>query len=158
NPRDRGRWFVTGNRVTTYDGPWRARAGTATYVDVRDDPGCLYCLMPISDDRTVRAVRVDNPVGGRLAYVLIDWPIFAGYHHPVSTGSPELGTTPGDSSRLAYNPADHLPTTLSTSHQLKCAFTHTLSSKTYYEVRLSRLDFDVTTAVSDKTPGEYDTA
>ena len=41
-----------------YDGPWLQEARKATYIDIRQDPDCRYCLMPVSDNETVRAVRV----------------------------------------------------------------------------------------------------
>ncbi len=160
NPRNPAFWFVTGNRITTYDGPWRARAAQATYYDIRDARDCVYCLLPLSDNSTLRAVRVDDALGrsGRPAYVLADYPLFEGYQRPLSTWGPEATSAPGDSSKRAYNAADHLARTDSRSQQLKWSFTQALSTKTYYEVKLSRLAFDVTTAVANQTPEQYETA
>lgn len=162
NPRDSGRWILSGNRFTTADGPWRAQAATARFADIRDEPACTYCLVPVSDDVTLRTARITEPSSngtpGRMAFVLVDQPLFVGYQRPQSTWSPDSTGVPGDSSLVAYNPSDHLPSTRSQSHQAKWAFTHTLSNKTFYDVHVSRLVFDVTTDVDGKTPAEYSTA
>jgi len=61
--------------VVMYDGPWLQQARKETYIDIRDDPwipatadhpgspGCQYCQLHLSDNQTVRAVRVVDITG-----------------------------------------------------------------------------------------------
>jgi outer membrane receptor protein involved in Fe transport len=155
-------YTVTGN-VVMLDGPWYERALQATYLDIRSDASCQYCLLPVTDDQTLRGVRVIDFQGrgadpDQPLYVLVDYLAFAGYQNPTSTWVPDLNAAPGDSNKTRYNSAERMWTNKSLSHQFKWSMTHTLSPKTFYEIKLSRLSFDVLSAVAGKTPGEYDTA
>jgi outer membrane receptor protein involved in Fe transport len=157
-----GYFFIQGN-VTMYDGPWREAARTANYVPIDEDANCTYCLMPVQENQSVRAVRVvdlngrgDDPA--RPVYAYPDYVVFEGFQNPTSTWVPELEGAPGDSNKTYYNSAEHVGTRDNTSQQLKWTLTHTLSPKTFYEVKLSRLAFGAQTTVSGKAPEEFDTA
>jgi outer membrane receptor for ferrienterochelin and colicin len=63
---------------------------------------------------------------------------------------------PEDSTYVAYNAADHTPTTNSTFRQLKAVWTHSLNAKEVYTVRLARNAFHDTESVQDKEPWEYE--
>jgi hypothetical protein len=52
------RFFTSFGQVIMYDGPWYQKALGATYIDIRQDRACEYCLLPVSDNQTLRAVRV----------------------------------------------------------------------------------------------------
>ncbi|UCE01546.1 MAG: TonB-dependent receptor [Candidatus Latescibacterota bacterium] len=155
--------FVVQGSVTMFDGPWREVAERATYASLEDDPACTHCLLPLSGNRTLRAVRVvdfqgrgsdpDSPL-----FAFIDLVLFEGFQNPTSTWVPELEGDPGDSNKVYYNSAEHVATNESLSRQLKLTLVHTVSDKTFYEVKLSRLAFDVATTVNEQAPGEFGTA
>lgn len=159
------RFWTPFGAVQMYAGPWYDKALSATYVDIRDDQNCVYCLMPVSDNQTLRTVRVVDFQGRgagtdrtRWVYALIDFVIFDGYQNPTSTWVPELGVASGDTNKTYYNSAEHVWTNENTSYQFKWSLTHTLSPKSFYEVKLSRLSFDVLSTVAGQTPGEYSSA
>jgi outer membrane receptor protein involved in Fe transport len=156
--------YTVVGQVVMYAGPWYDEARRATYIDIRQDRDCRHCLVPVSDHQTLRVVRVvdfqgrgSNPTQPPL-YALIDFLIFDGYRNPNSTWVPDLGVAPGDTNKTKFNAAEHMWTNKNLSYQFKWAMTHTLSPKSFYEVKLSRLSFDVLSTVNDKTPGEYESA
>ncbi len=164
-------WYAIQSQVIMYSGSWYQKALKATYVDIRDDPSCQYCLLPVSDNQTQRAVRVVDfqgrgseptlppALGGRLAvYAYIDFIIFDGFQNPISTWVPEVGSAAADTNKAEFNAAEHVWTNKNLSYQFKWSMTHTLSPRSFYEVKLSRLSFDVLSSVNDQTPGEYATA
>jgi len=158
------RFYTVTGSVLMYSGAWYEQALRATYIDIRDNAECKHCLVPTSDNQTLRAVRVvdfqgrgSDPSQPPL-YVLIDFLIFDGYQNPVSTWVPELNVAPGDSNKTRFNAAEHMWTNKNLSYQFKWSMTHTLSPKSFYEVKMSRLSFDVVSTVNDKTPGEYESA
>lgn len=156
--------FVTQGVVSVYDGPWRQRAASANYVDVREDPQCTHCLLPQSNNTVVRGVKVvdvqgrGGNAGEPPLYALIDFVLFEGFQTPTSDWAPELSGTPEDSSKQYYNSANHMGTFENTSSQLKWSMTHALTDNTYYDVKVSRLQFNTLNTVSSKTPGEFSTA
>lgn len=159
------RFFATLGTLVMYAGPWYEEAKRATYIDQRQDAQCLYCLLPVSDNQTVRAVRVVDYQGRgadldprRWIYAIIDYVVYAGYQNPLSTWVPDLGLAAGDTNKTYFNAAEHVWTTRNLSYQFKWSLTHTLSPKSFYEVKLSRLTFDVLSTVDGKVPGEYATA
>jgi len=159
------RFFTSFGQVIMYDGPWYQKALGATYIDIRQDRACEYCLLPVSDNQTLRAVRVVDFQGrgsdpARPVYAYIDYVIFKGYQNPLSTWVPDLGTATaaGDTNKSYFNAAEHTVSTTNASKQFKWTMTHTLSPKTFYEVKLSRLSFDVLSTVNDQTPGEFSSA
>jgi outer membrane receptor protein involved in Fe transport len=146
-----------------YDGPWYEKALNATYVDHRTDPNCTYCLLPISDNQTLRAVKVVD-FQGRGAdptrppvYAYIDYIIFRGFQNPNSTWFPI-------SVRRRRHQQGVLQRRRAHGHDrqqqqaVQVGDDHTLSPKTFYEVKVSRLSFDVLTTANGKTPEEYETA
>lgn len=155
--------YVVQGTATLYDGPWRESSTTAPYVPVSREPECTFCLLPISDNQSVRAVRVidfqgrgsdpENPL-----YILAGAPLFEGFQTPFSSWAPELEGALGDTSRVYYNSAEHVTTTDNRSMQLKWSLRHALSGKSFYEIKLSRLSFDVLSTVAGKAPEEYDSA
>ena len=158
-------YYTLFGTVRMYDGPWYQDALQATYINIRDDANCQYCLMPIADNRWIRGVRVIDIQGNgggtdpeRWLYAYIDYLQFSGYQNPVSTWTPDLGLSLADTNKTEFNAAEHVTTTTNNSQQFKWSLTHTLSPKTFYEVKLSRLAFDVKTTVDGKVPGEYGTA
>ena len=158
-------YFSVDGSVTMYDGAWRQEAATATYIDIRADLNCRYCLLPVSDNYTVRAVRVQDFQGqgggsdpDRWIYLLIDFLIFAGHQGPFSDWVPELEGAAGDTNKVYYNSAEHTATYTNSSRQIKWTLTHTLSPKTFYEVKVSRLSFDVEQSVNGQRPEEYASA
>ncbi|MFQ5599542.1 MAG: TonB-dependent receptor domain-containing protein [Candidatus Krumholzibacteriia bacterium] len=155
-------FFDVSGQVKVYSGPWYERAQTATYVDVRDDRNCRHCLLPLSENQTVRAVRVVDLQGRGVdpqhpLYVFIDRVLFEGFQNPESDWVPELQGDAGDTNKVYYNSAEHTARWTNLSRQLKWALTHTLSPKTFYEVKLSRLSFNVENTVDGKRPEEFDT-
>lgn len=158
------RFFTITGSVLMYAGPWYEQALNANYVDIRENAECTHCLVPTSDNQTLRATRVvdfqgrgSDPNQPKL-YVLIDYLIFDGYQNPISEWVPDLGVAPGDSNKTQFNAAEHMWTNRNLSYQFKWSMTHTLSPKSFYEVKLSRLSFDVLSTVNNQTPGEFDTA
>jgi outer membrane receptor protein involved in Fe transport len=91
-------------------------------------------------------------------YAQIDFVLFEGYQTPSSDWTPELAGAAGDSNKSYYNSAEHVATFENVSNQLKWSFTHTLSPKTFYEVKLSRLQFNAWNTVSSQTPADFETA
>ena len=156
------RLYTEFGAVTMYYGPWYQRALTATYIDVRQNAACQYCLLPLGDNRTVRGVRVVDIQGrgatGTPVYAMVDRVNFDGYQNPVSTWVPDLGVAAGDTNKTAFNAAQQTVTTENNSKQIKWSLTHTLSPKTFYEVKLSRLSFDVVQTVDWAGPGEFASA
>lgn len=61
-----------------------------------------------------------------------------------------------DSTYRAQNLADHVPTTDNRFQQLKSVWTHSLTPKDVYTVRLSRFRFDTVQSVDRKEPWEYE--
>ncbi len=155
--RFRRGYFLTAGNVSIYDGDWRANAATANYVSINEDPSCIYCLMPTAENASVRTVRVID-TQGRPVFAAIDFLMFEGFQNPTGTWVPELEGAEGDTNKVYYNSAEHTSTTDNRSQQLKWTLTHTLSPKSFYEVKLSRLAFDVTSTVNSQAPNEYDTA
>jgi len=162
--RFRPGFYVTQGTVSVYEGPWRQRAAQATFVDVREDPQCVHCLLPQSNNAVLRGVRVvdlqgrgSNPAEPPL-YALIDFVIFEGYQTPTSDWTPELAGAAGDTNKQYYNSAEHVTTFRNTSTQLKWSMTHTLSPKTFYDLKISRLSFDTWNTVNTQTPSQYATA
>src|SRR4029453_13939118 len=51
-------YYAVVSQVIMFDGPWYQESLNKPYIHKRDDPDCQYCLLPISNNRTVRAVRV----------------------------------------------------------------------------------------------------
>jgi outer membrane receptor protein involved in Fe transport len=163
--RFRGGLFVIQGSVTMFDGPWRQQAANATYTQITDDAECTYCLMPVSGNQVIRAVRVvdfqgrgDDPDPRRWLYAFVDFVMFEGFQNPISTWVPELEGDAGDTNKVYYNSAEHVVATSNTSQQAKWTLTHTISPKTFYEVKFSRLAFDVQTTVNGATPEGFDTA
>ncbi len=81
-----------------------------------------------------------------------------------STGAQQLTPRYGkwsffeeDSTYQYQNLADNVPTTDNRFQQLKSVWTHQLSAKDIYTVRLSRFIFDTEQTVRSKEPWEYDT-
>ncbi|MFQ5599669.1 MAG: TonB-dependent receptor domain-containing protein [Candidatus Krumholzibacteriia bacterium] len=155
----RGLYSIAGS-VTMHAGPWLERARRATYADIRDDPGCRYCWMPTAADQRIRAVRVVD-FQGRGAhsplFAFVDLVLFEGFQGPISRWVPDLEGDPGDSNKAYFNSAEHTPTIRENSRQLKWTLTHTLSPRTFYEVKVSRLSFDARSTVNGKTPEEFAT-
>jgi outer membrane receptor protein involved in Fe transport len=158
------RFYTVVGSVLMYAGPWYEQALNSNFIDIREAPDCTHCLVPTSDNQTLRAVRVVDFQGRGSdpnqppLYALIDFLIFDGYQNPISEWVPDLGVAPGDSNKTQFNAAEHMWTNKNLSYQFKWAMTHTLSPKSFYEVKLSRLSFDVLSTVNNKTPGEFDTA
>lgn len=151
------------NTVTMYYGPWYERARAATFIDFRLDPGCQTCLLPVSDNQTVRALRVVDIQGrgadpARPVFALVDYVVFDGWQNSASRWTPEIGAADADTNKTRYNAAEHVWTNENTSRQLKWTLTQTLSAKTFYDVKVSRLSFDVLNTVNGKLPEEYATA
>jgi outer membrane receptor protein involved in Fe transport len=163
--RFQAEYFSVGGSVLMYDGAWRQEAQNATYVDIRQDLECVHCLLPVSDNSTVRAVRVRDFQGqgggndpDQWFYALIDFVIFEGFQGPISTWVSELEGAAGDTNKVYFNSAEHTATATNNNQQIKWTLTHTLSPKTFYEVKLSRLAFDVEQTVNGQRPEEYATA
>ena len=158
--------YIIFGQVTMYKGPWYDAALQATYIDYRQDNDCQYCLMPTADNATVRAVRVvditgrgNDPDPNRWVYALIDFPYFEGFQNPSSTWVPELGfDAAADTNKTSFNSAEHVWTNSNSNQQQKWTLTHTLSPKTFYEIKLSRLAFDALSTVNSKTPEEFESA
>jgi outer membrane receptor protein involved in Fe transport len=70
---------------------------------------------------------------------------------------PDLGLSPGDTNKTRYNAAEHVWSNSNSNQQQKWSLTHTLSPKTFYEIKLSRLSFDALSTVNGKTPEEFTT-
>jgi len=158
------RYYTIFGQVTMYKGPWFEAAKRATYIDIRQNRDCVYCLLPTSDNASVRATRVVDVTGRGSdptrppVYALIDFPYFEGFQNPTSTWVPELRFAEGDTNKTHFNSAERVWTNTNTNQQLKWTLTHTLSPKTFYEVKVSRLAFDALSTVNGQTPEEYDTA
>lgn len=63
-----------------------------------------------------------------------------------------------DSSHTYYNSAEHTPASRNTSNSVKLMATHNIDKRIFYRLALTRLSFDQHTAVSGKSPAEYETA
>ena len=150
-------YFLPSGNVTVFDGPWRQTAATASFVPIEEDGNCVYCLVPTAENATIRAVRVLD-TQGRINYAVIDFLMFEGWQNPSSTWVPDLEGAVGDTNKAYYNSAEHSSTTENNSQQLKWTLTHTLSPKTFYEVKLSRLAFDVTSTVNGQAPADFASA
>ncbi len=157
NNRFRRGYFVQQGTVTLHDGEWRKTAQSAHYVSILEDADCLHCEMPVSENQSLRAVRVVD-FNGRGAFIAIDFLMFEGFQNPLSDWVPEVEGAAGDTNKTYFNSAEHTPTGENTSQQLKWTLTHTLSPKTFYEVKLSRLAFDVHGTVNRQAPEEFATA
>jgi outer membrane receptor protein involved in Fe transport len=92
------------------------------------------------------------------------WPLFEGYQRQFSQFQPFLSDPNGaDSSYVEFNSATRTPEVQSENLQLKLGFSHQVTSKLLYTLKLSRLDLQTKSSVLDengeqKDPAEFSTA
>jgi len=91
------------------------------------------------------------------------WALFEGYQRQFSQFQPYLQGTGADSSFVAFNSATRTPETRSENLQLKMGFSHNITSKLLYAIKVSRLDLHTKSSVLDengdqKDPAEFSTA
>jgi len=92
------------------------------------------------------------------------WVLFDGYQRGVSPFAPYVTDPDGaDSSFVAFNSATRTPETQANNLQIKLGFSHNITSKLLYSIKLSRLDLRTQTSVLDengnlKDPAEYTSA
>lgn len=99
-----------------------------------------------------------NHIWSRKGYVSVTYDTTAS-----RSGDPQLVPIYGrwsffqeDSTFLYQNLADHVPTNDTRFSQFKSVWTHSLSPKDVYTVRLSRFRFNTTSSVGGKEPWEYE--
>ncbi len=100
-----------------------------------------------------------NHMWSRQGFVKVEYDTLQRAGQP-DTYTPRYGTWSFiqlDSSYLAMNLPDHVPTTDSKFHQFTLAWTNQLSDKSVLNLRFSRFGFDALTSVGGKEPWEYDT-
>lgn len=92
------------------------------------------------------------------------WALFEGYQRQFSKFLPYLSDPKGaDSSFVAFNSATRTPETISQNLQLKVGFSHNITSKLLYAIKVSRLDLHTKASVLDangnqKDPADFSTA
>ncbi len=92
------------------------------------------------------------------------WALFDGYQRQFSPFKPFITDPSGaDSSFVPFNSATNTPETISNNLQLKLTFSHNITSKLLYTLKLSRLDLQTTASVLDengnlKDPADFSTA
>ena len=92
------------------------------------------------------------------------WALFEGFQRQFSQFQPFLQDPTGaDSSFVPFNSATRTPETRTENLQLKVGFSHNITQKLLYSVKVSRLDLKTKASVLDengdqKDPAEFDTA
>jgi outer membrane receptor protein involved in Fe transport len=92
------------------------------------------------------------------------WALFEGFQRQFSQFQPFLQDQSGaDSSFVPFNSATRTPETRTENLQLKVGFSHNITQKLLYSVKVSRLDLKTKASVLDengdqKDPAEFDTA
>jgi outer membrane receptor protein involved in Fe transport len=92
------------------------------------------------------------------------WPLFEGFQRQFSQFQPFLTDPNGaDSSFVAFNSATRTPEERTENLQLKFGFSHNITQKLLYSIKLSRLDLHTKQSVLDengeqKNPAEFTTA
>lgn len=92
------------------------------------------------------------------------WALFQGYQRQFSQFQPFLTDPNGaDSSFVPFNSATRTPETRTENLQLKVGFSHNITQKLLYSLKVSRLDLHTKASVLDengdqKDPAEFDTA
>jgi outer membrane receptor protein involved in Fe transport len=100
-----------------------------------------------------------NHMWSRRGYVKVEFDTVRVAGQPDSY-RPRYGTwspIPVDSSYLAVNMPDHVPTTDQDFRQLTAVWTNQISEKTVWTSRFSEFGFNTLTSVGGKQPWEYDT-
>ncbi len=92
------------------------------------------------------------------------WALFEGFQRGASDFKPFLTAPQGaDSAFVPFNSSMHTPETRSENLQLKLGFSHNITTKLLYTLKLSRLDLQTKSSVLDefgdqKAPEEFSTA
>src|SRR5262249_2537435 len=91
------------------------------------------------------------------------WALFEGFQRQFSQFRPYLQGTAADSSFVPFNSATRTPETDTKNLQLKLGFSHNITSKLLYSIKVSRLDLHSKASVLDangnqKDPAEFSTA
>ena len=91
------------------------------------------------------------------------WALFEGFQRQFSQFQPFLSGTAADSSYVPFNSATRTPETRTENLQLKVGFSHNITSKLLYAIKVSRLDLHSKASVLDengnqKSPAEFSTA
>jgi outer membrane receptor protein involved in Fe transport len=114
-------------------------------------------VVPVIWDEAIRATD-----GTILSYK--SWALFEGFQRQFSQFQPFLNNPQGaDSSYVPFNSATRTPEEQVENLQLKLGFSHNITSKLLYVLKLSRLDLRTKASVLDengeqKDPAEFDTA
>ncbi len=111
---------------------------------------------------TVLWDEVQQAPDGSITYK--PWALFEGFQRGASDFKPFITSPQGaDSSFVPFNSAMHTPETRAENLQLKLGFSHNITPKLLYTLKLSRLDLKTTSSVLDelgeqKAPAEFTTA
>lgn len=173
-------------RVVTIDsGPWASIKDNATRVRQLNIRPVIVQEQVRQPDGTVQVKEYDNfraadlKVGNTVQTVVWDeamkasdgtvlsykpWVLFSGFQRQFSTFRPYITDPSGaDSSFVPFNSATGTPETRSNNLQLKLTFSHNITSKLLYTLKLSRLDLRTKSSVVDangnlKAPQDFATA
>ena len=174
------------SRIRVFNhGPWAEIKDEATRVAQLHIRPVIVVALERQDDGTQQEVRYTNfraadmRVGNTVVPVIWDeavtatdgtilyykpWALFEGFQRQFSQFQPFLQDPTGaDSSFVPFNSATRTPETRTENLQLKVGFSHNITQKLLYSVKVSRLDLKTKASVLDengdqKDPAEFDTA
>jgi len=174
------------SRIRVFNhGPWAEIKDEATRVLQLHIRPVIVQSLERQDDGTQQVVTYTNfraadmRVGNTVVPVIWDeaviatdgtilyykpWALFEGFQRQFSQFQPFLTDPNGaDSSFVPFNSATRTPETRTENLQLKVGFSHNITQKLLYSVKVSRLDLRTKASVLDengdqKDPAEFDTA
>ncbi len=174
------------SRIRVFNhGPWAEIKDEATRVRQLNIRPVIVQSLERQDDGTQQLVTytkfraADMRVGNTVIPIIWDeavtatdgtilyykpWALFEGFQRQFSQFQPYLTDPSGaDSSFVPFNSATRTPETRTENLQLKLGFSHNITQKLLYSIKVSRLDLHTKASVLDengdqKDPADYDTA
>ncbi|PIE76684.1 hypothetical protein CSA17_00905 [bacterium DOLJORAL78_65_58] len=138
-------YYATGRNIPVYYGPWfenmLSMARTVLVVDERN-ASAQHQMLPVLEVRGA----YDNRT-----YTVVAHATYDGFRYPHSAFS----TVAEDSAYTAFNSADRSGQFKSIGQVAKVVWRHSLSERTFYNVRLGMVAFDSRYDVEGKDPWQY---
>ncbi len=142
---DRPDYYATGRSIPVYYGPWYDNmvqtARSVLVVDQRNDSE-RHVVLPVLEVRSAADQRIHTVV----AHTEYD-----GFRYPYSAFS----TVAEDSSYSEFNSANRQGQTKSMGQVAKVVWRHNLTERTFYNIRIGLVAFDMRSGVEDKDPWLY---